>query len=32
MVGTHAAELLKIDGPWRFAARMLTAEVVGPSA
>jgi SnoaL-like domain len=32
MAGTYADQLVKIDGQWRFAARMLTAEVVGPSA
>jgi hypothetical protein len=32
MTGTYADELVKIDGRWRFAARMLTAEIVGPSA
>jgi hypothetical protein len=32
MAGTYADELIKINGQWRFAVRMLTAEVVGPSA
>lgn len=32
MAGTYTDELVKVGGRWRFAVRMLTAEVVAPGA